>query len=92
MTTAIKRTKGIPNAQVTGGIDPNRAYALNEFMVIAGLSRQTLSRLRTAGLIIRDTGAGTPTVLGSDWITFVASRPVHTVKPRGKHNPKNPSV
>jgi hypothetical protein len=92
MATAMKQPKGIPDSLVTGGIDPNKAYALNEFLKVAAISRQSLSDLRKLGLVVRDTGSGTPTMLGSDWIEFVKTRPAHVPKPRGRHNLKNASV
>jgi hypothetical protein len=99
MATATKRRKqpaNRPQAQkpvlVTGGIDANKTYSLSEFLVITGINRQKLSELRKKGFVVRDTGANTPTVLGSDWIDFVKTCGTHVPKLRGKHNPKESSV
>lgn len=76
---------------IVGGIDPRCAYSLDEFRLIVRISRQKLSDMRRAGLIIRD--AGVPTVLGQDWLNFLASRPNHVAKPRGNpHGRKKPAA
>ena len=68
---------------IVGGIDPHRTYALHEFLAITHMTRQRLSLIRRQenGLIVRD--AGVPTVLGRDWLDFVARQKPHVAKPRG---------
>jgi hypothetical protein len=67
---------------IIGGIDPHHAYPVHEFLVIARMTRQTFSRIRRQenGLIVRD--AGVPTVLGQDWLDFVARQQPHVAKQR----------
>lgn len=70
---------------VVGGIDPTRTYSLPEFRAITGITSKKLSLLRRQhGLIVRD--AGTPTILGQDWIDFVGRQPAHIAK-QGRRPP-----
>jgi hypothetical protein len=69
----------------TAKIDPKRAYTVAEFLEITGISREKLSRMRRAGLVVRDTGV--PTILGSDWVEYCRNAPVALPKRRGRPFP-----
>jgi len=57
----------------SAGVDPTVSYPVNDFLIVARLSRARLAyakrRAREMGIdLVRDTG--TPTVLGKDWIAY----------------------
>ncbi len=67
-------------------IEPDQSYPLHVFLRVANISRAKLRRLvdhaKTFEIdLVRN--AGTPTVLGSDYLAYVAKCGPYEIKPRG---------
>jgi len=69
-------------------IEPDRAYPLHVFLKLANISRTKLRKLTESAAklnitLVRD--SGTATVLGRDYLEFVAKCGPYQIKPRGIH-------
>ncbi len=73
-------------ASIPSVVEPHLSYPLHVFLKLANISRAKLRRLiehaKTFEInLVRDTG--TPTVLGSDYLAYVAKCGPYEIKPRG---------
>ena len=85
----MKQTREVEMAkakQTETPIEPDRAYPLHVFLKLANISRTKLRKLteHAAKLnitLVRD--SGTATVLGRDYLEYVAKCGPYQIKPRG---------